>query len=117
MNKQQINRTIGRIVVGLSFAALLAVLSGYAQPPQPDEGTAAHIFQFSIVGLLPMLPAYLMTADWKQPWRSVRLLALSGAALIAAFGALYYLEHHRIKNGKNAGLLNATVTNVQDLLT
>jgi hypothetical protein len=61
MNKQQIHRAIGKIVVGLSFAALLAVLSGYAQPPQPDEGTAAHIFQFSIVGLLPMLPAYLMT--------------------------------------------------------
>jgi hypothetical protein len=47
----------------------------------------------------------------------VRLLALSGAALIVAFGALYYLEHYRIKNGKNAGLLNATVTDVQDLLT
>ena len=71
MNKQPINRTVGRIVVVLSFAALLAVLSGYAQPPQRDEGTAAHLFQVSIVGLVPMLAVFLMTADWKQPWRSL----------------------------------------------
>jgi membrane protease YdiL (CAAX protease family) len=117
MDKQQINRTVGRILVVLSFVALLAVLSGYAQPPQRGEGTLAHIFQLSIVGLVPMLPAFLMTADWKQPWRSLRPLALSSVALVMAFGALYYLEHYRTKNGKNVGLLNATDTKVQDLLT
>lgn len=105
MNKQPINRTVGRIVVVLSFAALLAVLSGYAQPPQRDEGTAAHLFQVSIVGLVPMLAVFLMTADWKQPWRSLRPLALSSAALVVAFGALYYLEHCRTRNVKNAGLV------------
>jgi len=104
MNKQQINRTVGRIVIVLSFTALLAVLSGYAQPPQRDEGTAAHIFQLSIVGLVPMWTVFLMTADWKQPWRSLRALALSSAALVVAFGALYYLEHHRTKSGTNVGL-------------
>jgi len=68
MRIQQINRVSGIIVIVLSLIALLAVLSGYSQPPQPDEGTAAHIFQLSIVVLVPMTVLFLATADWKQPW-------------------------------------------------
>jgi hypothetical protein len=91
----QINRVSGRIIFVLSFTALLAVLSGYTQPPQADEGTAAHIFQLSIVALIPMFVLFLTTADWRQPSRSARFLALPGTALVLAFGALYYLEHYR----------------------
>jgi hypothetical protein len=91
----QINRVSGRIIFVLSFTALLAVLSGYTQPPQADEGTAAHIFQLSIVALIPMFILFLTTADWRQPWRSAQFLALPGTALVLAFGALYYLEHYR----------------------
>ena len=53
MHGQQINRVSSMAVFVLSLTALIAVLSGYAQPPQPDEGTAAHIFQLSIVLLVP----------------------------------------------------------------
>jgi hypothetical protein len=95
MRGQQINRVSGRVLMFLSFAALLAVVSGYVQAPQPDEGSAAHIFQLSIVALLPTILLFLTTADWKQPLRSVRPLALPAGALFVAFGALYYLEHYR----------------------
>jgi hypothetical protein len=95
MRRQQINRVSGKVAVVLSLTALLAVLSGYAQPPQPDEGTAAHIFQLSIVALVPMALLFLATADWKQPWRSARPLSFPAAALVLAFGALYVLEHYR----------------------
>ena len=95
MHRQEINRVSGRVVIVLSLTALLAVLSGYAQPPQPDEGAAAHIFQLSIVALLPMILLFLATADWKQPWRSARPLSFPAAALVLAFGALYFLEHYR----------------------
>ena len=91
----QINRVSGRIIVVLSVTALLAVLSGYTHPLQADEGTAAHIFQLSIVALIPMFVLFLTTADWRQPSRSARFLALPGTALVLAFGALYYLEHYR----------------------
>ena len=91
----QINRASGRIIIVLSFTALLAVLSGYTHPLLPDESTAAHIFQLSIAALVPVGLLFLFTADWKQPGRSVRTLAFSGAALVFAFAALYYLEHHR----------------------
>jgi hypothetical protein len=62
---QQVNRISGRVMVILSLTALLTVILGFTQPPQPDEGSLAHIFQLTI------------------------------AALVLAFGALYYLEHCR----------------------
>ena len=95
MPGQQINRVSGKILIILSLTALLTVLSGYTQPPQPDEGAAAHIFQLSIAAMAPLILLFLATADWRQPLRSARPLAFPAAALLLAFGALYYLEHYR----------------------
>jgi len=89
------NRVSGILLIGLSVVALLTVVSGFFQPPQPDEGAAAHIFQLSIAALVPALYIFLATADWKQPLRSARVLAFSAASLVLAFSALYYLEHYR----------------------
>jgi hypothetical protein len=95
MRGQQINRVSGKVLIVLSLTALFAVLSGYIQPSQPDEGAAAHIFQLSMVALVPMILLFLATADWRQPLRSARPLAFPAAVLVLAFGALYYLEHCR----------------------
>lgn len=94
MTAQRINRISGRVLIALSVIALLTVLSGYFQAPQADEGSAAHIFQLSIVLLAPTILAFLATADWKRPWRSIGPLAFSGAFVLAAFAALFYLEHY-----------------------
>jgi hypothetical protein len=94
MRAQQIGRVSGKALVVLSLIALLAVLSGFTQPPQVDEGTGAHIFQLSIVALVPVIFLFLATADWRRPLRSVgRPLAIPAAVLVLAFGALYYVEH------------------------
>lgn len=95
MTGQQINRLSSRLIITLSLVALLTVLTGYLQPPQPDEGTAAHIFQLSIMALLPMILLFLATADWRRPSRSARPLAFPIATLAVAFAALFYLEHYR----------------------
>ena len=95
MRGQQISRVSSRILIVLSFTALLALLSGYTQPSQPDEGAAAHIFQLSTAALVPMILLFFATPDWKLPLRSARPLAFSTAFLVLAFAALYYLEHHR----------------------
>ena len=95
MRLQQINRVSSRALIVLSLVALLAVLSGYFQAPQPDEGAAAHIFQLAIVALVPMVLLFFATVDWKDPLRSTRVLGIPASALVLAFGALYYLEHHR----------------------
>jgi hypothetical protein len=95
MRAQQINLVSGRLLIILSLTALLAVLSGYTHPPQPDEGAAAHIFQLSLVALVPIIFLFLATADWREPSQSARRLAFPAAALSLAFAALYYLEHYR----------------------
>ena len=95
MDGHQINRVSSRVILILSLVALFTVLIGYTQAPQPDEGALAHIFQITIVLLVPMILLFLGTADWKQPWRSARRLALPAVALVFAFAALYYLEHYR----------------------
>ncbi len=101
MSGERFNRVSRIIMIGLSLIALFTVLIGYTQPPptpppgrsEPDEGTLAHIFQLSIVALVPSILLFLATADWTRPLRSARPLAFSGAALALAFTALYYLEH------------------------
>jgi hypothetical protein len=93
MAGQEINNLSGKTIFILSLTALFAVLSGYTEPPQPDEGTGAHIFQLSIVLLVPAVFVFLGTANWKQPLRSSRPLALPAAVLVVACAALYYLEH------------------------
>ena len=98
MDVQRINRVSGRVVLVLSLIALVTVLSGNLQPPEPpqaDEGAAAHIFQLSIAAIVLMIVLFLATADWKQPLRSARPLAIPAVALMIAFAALYYLEHYR----------------------
>jgi hypothetical protein len=94
MDAQQINRISGRVLIVLSLIAFVTVLTGYAQAPQPDEGTAAHIFQLAIVAVAPTILLFLFSADWRQPRRSAKPLAIPGVALVLAFGALYYLEHY-----------------------
>ena len=76
----------------------IAVLSGGLSSVgelQADEGSAAHIFQLSIVLLVPMILLFLAMADGKRPFRSARPLALPVSALMVAFVALYHLEHYR----------------------
>jgi cytochrome bd-type quinol oxidase subunit 2 len=95
MQVQQINRISSKALIVLSFTALLTVLIGYTQPPQKDEGTLAHIFQLSIMSLVPVVMIFIASADWKQPLRSARPLAFTAITLMLAFGALFYLEHYR----------------------
>lgn len=93
--RPQINNVSAKVILLLSSVALLTVLSGYTQPPQTDEGTAAHIFQLSILAMGPAIMVFLATADRRHPLRGTRQLVLPAAALTAAFAAMYYLEHFR----------------------
>jgi hypothetical protein len=98
MRTQQIHRVSRVVLILLSLTALGTVVTGLIWPPptpEPDEGTQAHIFQLSIAALLPMTVVVLGTADWRQPWHSVRPLVIAVAATVLAFAGLYYLEHVR----------------------
>lgn len=101
MSGQRINRISGIGMMALSLAALLLIgigyIAGYTQPPRPppqDEGTLVHIFQLTIVAVVPTILLFLASADWRQPLRAARPLAFAAVALVLAFGALYYGEHY-----------------------
>jgi hypothetical protein len=95
MREQKINRLSGIVLIVLPLTALLDVLLlGYTQPPLPDEGTGAHIFQLSMVALVLTGFLFLSKADWTHPLRIVRRLAFPAAVVVLAFAALYYLEHY-----------------------
>jgi ABC-type tungstate transport system substrate-binding protein len=104
MSAQRVNQAsvIGLIVLSLTALAtviiglaLPAMMSTYGPLVQADEGTGAHIFQLSILALVPVGLVFLATADWTQPLRSLRRLALPAAAVVLAFGVLYFFEHLR----------------------
>ena len=93
MRTQHVNRVSGIALVALSLTALLVVLWGYTQPPLPDEGTGARLFQVSLGALVPTALVFLTTADWSRPRRSARPVAVAAAATAVALAALYFLEH------------------------
>ena len=67
MPVERLNLLSSVAILILPVIAVLVVLWGYTQPPLPDEGTGAHIFQLSIAALVPVT--------------------------LLAFAALYVLEH------------------------
>ncbi len=87
-------------MVGFALVALVTVLIGAAQVatgaitmPEPDEGTGAHIFQLSVLLVLPFGALYVASADWTNAARGARPIALACVLLVAAFAVLYYFEH------------------------
>jgi hypothetical protein len=90
MNRPRINRILIVVPILFSTLALALVLGNVAAgvPPQPDEGTAAHLFQLLIAVQLPLVLLFAATADWTRPARPILTLAAQALALAAALGAL-----------------------------
>jgi hypothetical protein len=95
LRTQPVNRVSSVLLIFLSLVALLVVIWGFTQPPLPDEGVGAHVFQLSIVALVPVTVLFVATADWRQPERAARRLVLAAAATFLAFAGVYWLEHLR----------------------
>jgi hypothetical protein len=111
MGTSPVNRASGIAAVALSLVALLTITIGLAQYAlarpgaqlcQPDEGALAHIFQMSIVALLPALAVFVFSADWTAAARTLRPLGIIAAALVLAFSGLYYGEHHLCRGADRA---------------
>jgi len=95
MDAQRINQVSKIGLTVLYIIALMDVLLlGYVRPPLADEGAGAHIFQLSILLLVPTGILFLATTDWTQPTRIARRLALPAGLAVLAFAALFYLEHY-----------------------
>jgi hypothetical protein len=90
MNARGLNRIFAVAPVVCSAIALALVLGNVAAgvPRQADEGTAAHLFQLLIAIQLPLVIAFIATADWRRPVRPAMVLGMQALAGAAALGAL-----------------------------
>ena len=89
MNGALLKRPSALIPISMSIAALAVVL-GYAAmfgiAPQPDEGTAAHLWQFLMAGQVPVVAFFAIKWLPTNLRQGLLVLALQlGAALSAAF--------------------------------
>jgi hypothetical protein len=89
-----LHRASRATVVLLSLIALACVVSGYFQPPQRDEGAAAHLFQLAVAAWVPCGIVMTGTAGARGIRRAIAPAATSAILMAIAFGALYVLEHH-----------------------
>ncbi len=79
----------------LSLAALLTVavhVALFGTARQPDEGTAAHIWQVLMAAQLPIIAFFVVKWLPRQPLRAIAVIALQGAAALAALLPVYLLK-------------------------
>lgn len=87
MTRAGLNRIF--FILPLIFSALAcamvigSLIAGV--PPQPDEDAGAHIWQLLMVTQIPLVAAFVATADWRTPspalFVGIQVAAMSAACL------------------------------------
>lgn len=79
----------------MSFAALAIVLvhlALFGLARQPDEGTAAHLWQLLMAAQLPIIAFFTIRWLPQAPIKALAVLALQGAAALAALAPVFLLK-------------------------
>lgn len=91
-----LKRPSGYLPLGMSVAALglvLGHLAMYGAGRQPDEGTAAHLFQLLMVAQAPLVALFAIRWVPQSPRTGVQVLALQIAAAVIAVLSVRLIEH------------------------
>lgn len=79
----------------MSLAALAIVL-GYLAingvVREPDEGTAAHLWQLLMAGQIPIIAFFAIKWLPQSPKQAIPVLALQAVAALAALAPVYFLK-------------------------
>lgn len=81
--------------VAMSLAALVVVLGHVAifgVAHEPDEGTAAHLWQILIAGQLPVVAFFAIKWLPRAPRIAVRVLGVQAVAFLAALAPVYFFN-------------------------
>jgi DNA-binding CsgD family transcriptional regulator len=81
--------------LAMSLAALAVVLTHVAlfgAARQADEGAAAHIWQILMAGQLPIMAFFVVKWLPRTPIHTLAVLALQGAAALAALAPVFLLK-------------------------
>lgn len=95
MDAALIKRPSAFIPVAMSAAALATVLAYAAMfgtARQPDEGTAAHIWQLLMAGQVPVIGWFAIKWLPVEPRRAIVVLVLQVAAALAAMFPVWWFQ-------------------------
>jgi hypothetical protein len=68
----------------VALVTVLAYLANYGVVREPDEGTAAHIWQLLMAGQVPVIAFFAIKWLPRKPRPALYILALQAAAVLAA---------------------------------
>ena len=74
----------------LAFGLIEGFHTGFVR--QPDEGTAAHLFQILMPAQLPIIALFVATQYAPRPRWTLGVLALQLTAFVALFAAVFALQ-------------------------
>ena len=80
------------VMSGLAMLVLLAALTTGWGKGDGDEGAAAHLWQLLIGLQIPLILAFVATADWRKPVGPLKVLALQGVLLALAMAPVAILH-------------------------
>ncbi len=81
--------------LAMSFTALAVVvvhIAIYGVTHEPDEGTAAHIWQILMAGQLPILAFFAIKWLPRAPKQTLFVLLLQGAAALASMAPVFFFK-------------------------
>lgn len=95
MSESPIRQPAAIVPIAMSLVALSLVVGHFAvygTVREPDEGTAAHLYQLLMAAQLPIIAWF--AAKWlpRAPARALGVLGLQFLAALAALAALFVLE-------------------------
>ena len=76
----------------LAVAVVLTHIALFGIARQPDEGTAAHLWQLLMAGQLPIILLFAIRWLPQAPRSALPVLALQAAAAVAALAPVYFLH-------------------------
>jgi hypothetical protein len=80
------------VMSGLAMLVLLAALTTGWGKGDGDEGAAAHLWQLLIGLQIPLILAFIVTADWRKPMGPLKVLVLQGVLLALAMAPVAILH-------------------------
>ena len=90
-----LKRPSGFLPVAMSLVALTVVGARIAvagSAPEPDEGTAAHLWQVLMAGQIPIIAWFASTSLWRTPREALPVFALQILAGLAAAAPVFLLR-------------------------
>ncbi|HXY31180.1 MAG TPA: hypothetical protein VEI06_10775 [Gemmatimonadaceae bacterium] len=90
-----LKRPIAYAPLALSLAAILTIVTHIAvsgSAPQPDEGTAAHIWQLLMLVQLPIVALFAIRWLPEAPRPALMIVTLQVAAMAAALAPVALLK-------------------------